>query len=74
MTTVAEMDLDVLVVNHGSVVIMNCMSERALRWASDHIPEDAQWMGKGFAVEPRYVDLIVEGMNEADLDVAEAFT
>lgn len=47
--------------DHGSVCIMTPKDDEARAWVEEHIPDDAQWFGEGFVVEPRYVADIAEG-------------
>jgi hypothetical protein len=64
---IAELqDCDFHVANHGSICILNCISEAAEVWANQHLPDDAQrWGSTGIVVEPRYLGPIIEGI-EAD--------
>lgn len=61
---------DVEVRHHGSIYLVVPHTQAARDWVDDHIPEDAQWWGGGFAVEPRYLDDILVGMDDAGLRVA----
>jgi hypothetical protein len=57
---------DIQLVNHGSVVMVACISEAARQWASEAVAiEDWAWMGEAFACEPRYVAGLVELAEEA---------
>lgn len=61
--TKAQRRGDVLVANHGSVVMVQPVTRRAQAWVEEHVAlESWQWMGGAFAVEPRYLDNLVEGM------------
>jgi hypothetical protein len=60
---------DATIFNHGSVVTLLPRSDAAREWLSEHIPEDALWLGPSLAIEPRYVQPIVDGMRDAGLDV-----
>lgn len=53
---------DVLIINHGSLVGMTPMSDTAREWMNEHIPDDAQWLGRQLMVEPRYAGDIIDGM------------
>lgn len=61
--------MDVRVINHGSLMMVYPLSEAAKAWVDEHIPDDAQWMGPGFAVEPRYIGAILDGMQADGLDL-----
>jgi len=45
-----------------SVFIVTPVTEEAQEWVKEHIPDDAQWFGKGFVVEHRYLGNIIDGM------------
>lgn len=53
---------DVVVIDHGSLVGMTPTSEAAREWMREHIPDDAQRLGRALMVEPRYADAILDGM------------
>ncbi|MES2200724.1 MAG: hypothetical protein V4498_00570 [candidate division FCPU426 bacterium] len=62
---------DVSVQNHGSICIINFTSKAAQSWREEHIPAEAQgWGPYGVAVEPRYVEDILEGIQNDGLIVA----
>ena len=61
---------DVDVADHGSVVLLQPLSDAARDWLGDHLPEDCQRLGDAYAVEPRYVGAIVEGLREDGLTCA----
>jgi hypothetical protein len=62
---------DVLVENHGSVCIVQPMSEAAREWIDENVQTEGwQWIGGGLAVEPRCVENLVNGVMEAGLTVA----
>ena len=62
---------DVHVINHGSVFMFQPVSAAAKEWVDEHVQlEGWQWMGPAFAVDPRYVDGLVEGMAGDGLEVA----
>lgn len=49
-------------VDHGSLVVLQPITEAARRWVEDNIQSDAQYWCKGVVIEPRYVADIVEGL------------
>jgi hypothetical protein len=60
---------DVLVIDHGSLIGMTPMSDAGRSWMREHIPDDAQWLGRQLMVEPRYAPAIMEGMQDAGLEL-----
>lgn len=64
-----DSEVDVNVQNEGSIVLVRPLSDAAKAWVDEHIPNDAQWFGNAFAVEPRYLDEIVFGMEQDGLNV-----
>jgi hypothetical protein len=62
---------DVRVHYHGSVVMVEPVSAAAQEWVDENVGlEGWQWMGGAFAVEPRYLEGLVEGMAGEGLEVA----
>lgn len=59
------MDFDI--VNGGSVFLLIPNTEAAEAWVAEHIPADAQTLGKGIAVGHRYIADIVKGIAEDGL-------
>jgi len=53
---------DVRVVNAGSIVLLTPLSDAARDWFDENLPEDRQTLGGATAVEPRYVDSILDGL------------
>lgn len=58
---------DFRVVNHGSVMIVHLLTESAREWVAANV-QDAQFIGNGLVVEPRYIHTLVNGMEDAGLD------
>lgn len=56
--------------NHGSIWLLTPVSPEAVEWAEQYLPEDAQTLGNAIAIEPRYVDPIVQGIEGDGLTVA----
>jgi len=55
---------DVLVENHGSVMLVLPVSETAKEWIHENVAADSwQWSGSALAVEPRYLGNLLEGMD-----------
>lgn len=61
---------DLMFTHHGTLSMLHPVTDEGRVWASDHLPEDAQWLGGACAVEPRYVEHIVEGIEAAGLAVS----
>jgi len=54
---------DVLVENHGSVFMFVPMTQEAREWVDENVGlESWQWLGGGFAVEPRCALDLANGM------------
>lgn len=56
---------DIIITNHGSVLIVAPQNETAREWLEDHT--DGMWYGGGLCVEPRYIDGLMEGMENDGL-------
>jgi hypothetical protein len=63
--TTTDFEID----NHGSICILRPLTEAAKEWCDEHLPEGAMWWGGGCAVEPRYIDDIVDGILNDGLSV-----
>jgi hypothetical protein len=57
------MPADIMVEDHGSVVVLRFWTEAARRWAETHIEYESwqRWGTDGIAVDPRCVQPILEG-------------
>ena len=60
---------DVTVENHGSLFLLRPHTPEAEDWIKEFVQDDAQTFGGALVVEPRYVDVIVQGMIEHGLDL-----
>ena len=60
---------DFQVQDHGSVVILQPLTEAASDWVDENLPTDVMTWGGGVAVEPRYIMPIIEGIEEDGLTV-----
>lgn len=58
---------DVRVVDSGSIVLLTPLSAAAQDWFDEHLPEDRPMLAGATAVEPRYVDSILDGLGEEGL-------
>ena len=65
------MTADVLIENHGSIALFTPMTADAHRWVEKHVEIELwQRLGCSVACEPRYLDHLIEGMQEDGLIVA----
>lgn len=54
----------------SSVVMVEPVSQEAKDWVQENVGlEGWQWMGPAFAVEPRMLDNLIAGMEDAGLSV-----
>jgi hypothetical protein len=53
---------DFTVTDGGSVCLLTPTTSAARRWLDENIGEDAIYLGRGLAVERRFVDQIIEGI------------
>jgi len=60
---------DFIVSGGGSVYLLLPCSDAAQAWADEHLPEDAQHLGRAIAVEHRYISDIVAGIQADGLTV-----
>ena len=62
---------DVEFLNHGSVCMVVPLTPAAKEWVDDNLAlEGWQWLGGGFACEPRYAGDLAQGMTDAGLVVS----
>lgn len=61
---------DILVSDHGSLVMLAGLTPNGDAWLRQNLASDAQWLGKTVAVEPRYVDDILRGIQAGNLTIA----
>ena len=60
---------DLEVTNHGSLFLLHSCTEVGRDWIEEHIPDDAQTLGRAIAVEPRYIEAIICGAIADGLEV-----
>ena len=65
----AEPEIDVVVENHGSILLVRSQTEIADLWIDTNISDESQWYGEALVVEPRYIEPIIQGMREEGLNV-----
>lgn len=61
---------DLKVENHGTIFLVRPVTRAGSQWLADTKPDDAQFFGSAMAVEPRYVEGVVNAAREAGLEVA----
>jgi hypothetical protein len=59
--------MDFSVANHGSIFIISPLTDSAKDWIAENVSDESQWFGGGLVVEHRYVDTLVEGMENDGL-------
>ena len=64
-----ENPADFLVTGGGTVYLLHPLTDAAREWVAEHLPEDAQRLGNGIAVEHRYIGDIVCGARNDGLSV-----
>jgi hypothetical protein len=60
---------DFLIADHGSIFLLQPISDRALAWIHEHLPPDAPRFGSSVVVEHRFVADIVTGIRDDGLVV-----
>jgi len=59
--------------NQGSIVLLIPETNNEADWLASNVnAEDYMWMGKGLAVENRYVENILEGLISEGFTISEA--
>jgi hypothetical protein len=59
---------DIIVENHGSIVLLAPESDTGAQWLNDNIAHAMRW-GGSYAIEPRYVGDILDGAQNDGLTV-----
>jgi hypothetical protein len=61
---------DAICWNHGGITILRPLTDAAIRWCDNNLPEDTlRCCGNSYVIEWRYVDDIVAGMEMAGLTI-----
>lgn len=55
--------------NHGSIWLLRPLDNAAKEWLSETAPSDAQFFGDALAIEPRYVDGVVDAFTSVGGDL-----
>jgi hypothetical protein len=59
---------DFRIMHHGTISTVTPLTNRCKAWLDEKVEAEGwQWFGDQLAVEPRYVDQVVEGMIEDGL-------
>ena len=62
--------VDVKIENEGTISLVTPLNAAAREWIDENIhTESWQWIGGSVAVEPRCLENLIEGMQEAGLQV-----
>jgi hypothetical protein len=62
--------VDVNIENHGSIIIFSLLNDSAKDWIKKNVvTEPCQFLGRKLAVEPRYVQGLIDGMENDGLFV-----
>lgn len=59
--------MDYTVTNHGSIWLIQPLTETAANWFADNLDPDCMMHGSAYAVEPRYAGDILMGAQEYGL-------
>lgn len=61
--------MDFTIENCASVILLRPLTPVAKQWLTDHMPDDAQYFGDAVAIEPRYLEDVVDGLTNDGLTV-----
>jgi hypothetical protein len=61
---------DFTLTDGGSVCLLTPTTSNARRWLDENIGEDAMYLGQGLAIERRYVQQIIDGVQSDGFEVA----
>jgi hypothetical protein len=61
--------LDFRTTDSGSIVLLQPLSQAAWSWCREHLPSDAPMFGTAYAIERRYIDAILIGIDGDGLEV-----
>lgn len=68
------MNLDVRISDHGSIAILHPLTDAGKAWINEHLDgPESQWFGGGIAVEPRYMNPILQGMQDDGITFSSIF-
>lgn len=58
---------DFIAAHHGSLITLTPLTDEGKAWCDDHLEDDALWVGRAVAIEPRYFEAIADGIAAAGL-------
>jgi hypothetical protein len=61
---------DLTIQNHGSIVLIQPITDAGKSWLDEHINPEALTWGTAIVAEPRYVSAITRGAREDGLEVS----
>lgn len=61
--------IDFEVQNHGTIFLLCPLTDSAVEWVDEHLPEDVLTFGRGICVEHRFISNIVRGIQDSGLVV-----
>jgi hypothetical protein len=62
--------VDLMVEDHGSIMLVRPISDDGRAWLNETAPEDAQFFGGAMVVEPRYIEGVIDAAQSAGMEVA----
>jgi hypothetical protein len=65
----ASKTIDFNITGHGSIWLLQPLTDAAKAWIGEHIPADAQFLGGCLAIEPCYVPAIINGIVDDGLEI-----
>lgn len=58
---------DFIAAHHGSLITLAPLTDEGKAWCDEHLEDDALWVGRAVAIEPRYFEAIADGIADAGL-------
>ena len=62
---------DFTVSNQGSIFLVTPLNDTARDWLEENISEDSQYLGRALAVEHRYIENLLQGLQNEGFNVSE---
>lgn len=60
---------DYVVSGGGSIFLVHSKNDSAFEWLSDHVSDEASWLGQALAVEHRYIGDLIDSLRNDGLEV-----
>jgi hypothetical protein len=60
---------DFNVSDHGTIWLLTPITAEAQHWVACYLPDDCPMMGESFAIEHRFIDAIVHGIQQDGLAI-----